>query len=104
MGMFVGLGIMLVTGCAVFGLFRLVFLRGRQASPTEFKIVYGIVIGIWYILWFHGPNSWFFDDGDLDFGGIFATTVMMGVEIASGTEYLFNLEPGTLGGYDWVVR
>jgi hypothetical protein len=104
MGMFVGLGIMFVTGWAVYGLFQLVVLRGRLASPTEGKIFCVIVVGIWYILWFHGPNSWFFDDGDLDLAGIFATTVMGGMEIASGTEYLFNLEPGTLGGYDWVER
>ena len=103
MGMFTGLGIMFLAGCAVFGLFRLLFQRERQASETEFKILYGIVVGIWYMLWFNGPTSWFFE-GDLDIPEVFASALLFPVEIASGTEYLFNLEPGTLGGYDWVLR
>ena len=103
MGMFVGLGIMFVTGWAVYGLFQLVVLKGRLGSPTEGKIFCVIVVGIWYMLWFNGPTSWFFE-GDLDIPEVFASALLFPVEIASGTEYLFNLEPGTLGGYDWVLR
>jgi hypothetical protein len=103
MGLFVGFIIMFVITFAVYMLSQLL-LRGRPGTPTEGKIFVGIAAGIFYILWFNGPNSWFFDDGDLDIAGVFATTILLPLEITSGTEYLFNLEPGTLGGYDWVVR
>lgn len=71
----------------------------RKGTEKEAKIL-ATIVGLFYLIfWLNGSSAWIDYDGSFNFGDIVASLLMNPIEITSGVEHIFNLEPGTLGGW-----